>query len=126
MNNLNDSKSFIALDKLKHEAYIMCCSQVELKLTDFTLLNIHTLPIHGTAWRVFVWSSYNITRDKNRMTVKVLFPLHIYRPQNIGLNNSNKEGIRTTENLLDSHFWSIFTGTIFDDNNKHALTIFLL
>ncbi len=37
MNNSNDSMSFIALNKLKHEAYNMSASQVELKLTDFTL-----------------------------------------------------------------------------------------
>jgi hypothetical protein len=29
--------SYIALNKLKHEAYNMPASQVELKLTDFTL-----------------------------------------------------------------------------------------
>ncbi len=45
MNNSNDSMSFIALHKLKHETYNRCCSQVELKLTDFTLLDAHTLPI---------------------------------------------------------------------------------
>ncbi len=55
MNNSNDSLSFIALNKLKHETYnIVCCSQVELKLTDFTLLDVHTLPTRGTAWRVCV------------------------------------------------------------------------
>ncbi len=48
---------FIALNKLKHEAYNMPASQVELKLTDFTLLDAHT---HGTAWRVCVWSSFNV------------------------------------------------------------------
>ncbi len=51
MNNSNDSMSFIALNKLKHETYSKCCSQLELKLTDFPLLDAHTLPIHGTAWR---------------------------------------------------------------------------
>ncbi len=54
MNNSNDSISFIALKKQKHETYNMSCSQAELKLTDFTLLDAHTLPIHGTAWRVCV------------------------------------------------------------------------
>ncbi len=50
MNNSNVSMSFIASNKLKHEAYKMCCSQVEeLKLTDFTLMDDHTLPIYGTA-----------------------------------------------------------------------------
>jgi hypothetical protein len=43
--------SFIALNKLKHEAYNMSASQVELKLTDFTLKDAHTLPTHGTTWR---------------------------------------------------------------------------
>ena len=79
MNNSNDSMSFIALNKLKHEAYNMCCSQVELKLTDFTLLDAHTLPIHGTAWRGGLPSMcvyHIITRDKNRTTVKVLLPLY--------------------------------------------------
>ncbi len=41
MNNSNDSMSFIALKKLKHAAYNMCFSQVELKLTDFTLLDVN-------------------------------------------------------------------------------------
>ncbi len=35
MNNSNDSMSFIALNKLKHEAYNMSCSQVELTLYPF-------------------------------------------------------------------------------------------
>ncbi len=48
MNNSNDSMSFIALNKLKHEAYNMSASQVDLKLTDFILLDAHTLPTHGT------------------------------------------------------------------------------
>ncbi len=52
MNNSNDSMSFIALNKLKHETYKRSDSQVELKLTDFTLLDANTLPIHGTTWRV--------------------------------------------------------------------------
>jgi hypothetical protein len=43
--------SFNALNKLKHEAYNISASQVDLKLTDFTLLDAHTLPTHGTAWR---------------------------------------------------------------------------
>jgi hypothetical protein len=43
--------SFIALNKLKHEAYNTYTSQVDLKLIDFTLLDAHTLPTHGTAWR---------------------------------------------------------------------------
>ncbi len=74
--------SFIALNKPKHEACNMFCSHVELKLTDFTLLDAHTLPIHGTAWRVCMWGFpkmcvfHIIIRDKNRTTVKVLFPLH--------------------------------------------------
>ncbi len=49
MKNSNDSMSFIALNKLEHKAYNVPCSQVELKLTDFTPLDAHTLPIHGTA-----------------------------------------------------------------------------
>jgi hypothetical protein len=83
MNNLNVSISFIALNKLKHEAYNMSCHQVELKLTDFTLLDAHTLPIHGTPWRVCVCGPpsmcvcHIITWDKTRMTIKVLFSLHI-------------------------------------------------
>ncbi len=48
-NNSNDLMSFIALNKLKHEAYNMSASQVELKLTNFTLLDAHTLPTHGIA-----------------------------------------------------------------------------
>ncbi len=75
MNNSNDSMSFIALNKLKHEAYNMCCSQVELKLTDFTLLDAHTLPIHGTTWRVCVCflqcvCATSSLGDKNRPMVK--------------------------------------------------------
>jgi hypothetical protein len=35
MNYSIDSISFIALNKLKHEAYNMSASQVNLKLTDF-------------------------------------------------------------------------------------------
>ncbi len=58
MNNSNYSMSFIALNKLKHETYKRSDSQVELKLTDFTLLDAHTLPIHGTAWRG--GSSFNV------------------------------------------------------------------
>ncbi len=54
MKNSNDSISFIALHKLKHETYNRSCSQVELKPTDFSLLDAHSLPIHGTAWRVCV------------------------------------------------------------------------
>ncbi len=82
MNNSNDSMSFIALNKLKHETYKRSDSQVELKLTDFTLLDAHTLPIHGTAWRGVcglpsMCMCHIITRDKNRTTVKVLFPLHV-------------------------------------------------
>ncbi len=49
MNNSNDSKSFTALNKLKHETYKRSDSQVEFKVTDFTLSDAHTLPIHGTA-----------------------------------------------------------------------------
>ncbi len=60
MNYSNDSMSFFALNKLKHEAYNMYASQVDLKLTDFTLLDAHTLPTHGTAWRVYVWFSFNV------------------------------------------------------------------
>jgi hypothetical protein len=64
MNNSNDSMSFIALNKLnkliKYETYKRSDNQVELKLTDYTLLDAHTLPIHGTAWRVCVWSSFNV------------------------------------------------------------------
>ncbi len=76
--------SLIALNKLKHEAYNMSASQVDLKLTDFTLLDAHTLTTHGTAWRVCVCGlpsmcvCYIITRDKNRTIVKVLFPLHTF------------------------------------------------
>jgi hypothetical protein len=55
MNNSNNSMSFIALNKLKHEAYNMSASQVDLKLTDFNLLDAHTLPTHGTAWRMCVF-----------------------------------------------------------------------
>ncbi len=51
MNNSTDSMSFIALNKLKHEAYNRSVSQVDLKLTDFTRLDAHTPPTHGTAWR---------------------------------------------------------------------------
>ncbi len=65
MNKSNDSMSFIDLNKLKHEAYNMCCSQVELKLTDFTLLDAHILPINGTAWRVCVWSSFNVCEPQH-------------------------------------------------------------
>ncbi len=82
MNNLNDSMSFVALNKLIHEAYNMCCSQVELNLTNFTLLDVHTLPANGTAWRGVcglpsMCVCHIITRNKNKTTVKVLFPLHI-------------------------------------------------
>jgi hypothetical protein len=52
--------SFIALNKLKHEANNMSARQVDPKLTDFTLLDAHTRPTHGTAWRVCVWSSFNV------------------------------------------------------------------
>ncbi len=44
MNNSNDSMSFIALNNLKHETYNMCCRQVELKLTDLTLLDAPLYP----------------------------------------------------------------------------------
>ncbi len=79
MNNSNDSTSFIAVNKLKHQAYNMCASQVDLKLTDFTLLDAHTLPTHGTAWRgvcglLSMCVCHIITRDKNRTVVKVFFP----------------------------------------------------
>ncbi len=81
MNSSNDSMSFIALNKLKDETYKRSDRQVELKLTDFTLMDAHTLPIHGTAWRggggpPSSFMCHIITRDKNRTTVKVLFPLH--------------------------------------------------
>jgi hypothetical protein len=52
--------SFIALNKLEHEAYNMSASQVDLKLTDFTMLDAHTLPTHVTAWTGCVWSSFNV------------------------------------------------------------------
>ncbi len=60
MNNSNDLMSLNATNKLKHETNNMYCSQVELKLTELTLFDAHTLPIHGTAWRVCVWSSFNV------------------------------------------------------------------
>ncbi len=60
MNNSNDSMNFIALNKLKYETYNGCCSQIDLKLTDRTLLDVHTLPTLGTAWRVCVWASFNV------------------------------------------------------------------
>ncbi len=76
--------SFIALNKLKHETYKGSDSHLELKLTDFTLLDANTLLIHGTAWRVCVCGlpsmcvCHIIARDKNKTIVKVLFPLHRY------------------------------------------------
>jgi hypothetical protein len=36
---------------IKHDAYNMSDSQVDLKLTNFALLDAHTLPTHGSAWR---------------------------------------------------------------------------
>ncbi len=48
----------------------MSDSKVELKLTNFTLLDAHTLPTHGTAWRVCVYElastcvCHIITRDQ--------------------------------------------------------------
>jgi hypothetical protein len=72
MNNSNDSMSFIALNKLKHEACNMSDSQVELKLTHFTLLDAHTLPIHDTAWMGCVWSSSNCATSSLGIRIELL------------------------------------------------------
>ncbi len=54
----------------------MCCSQVELKLTYFTLLVAHTLPIHGTVWRVCVCTSSNlcVLHHHKRLRITNSFP----------------------------------------------------
>ncbi len=68
MNNSNISKCFIPLHK------DVSVSQVELKLTNLNLLDAHTLPTHGTAWRGR--TSFNVPQcatssleDKYRPTV---------------------------------------------------------
>jgi hypothetical protein len=57
----------------KHKEYNVSISQVELKLTGFTLLDAHTLPTHGRAWRVCVdflqcVCTTSSLEDKNRPT----------------------------------------------------------
>ncbi len=55
MNNSSSSMCFIPLYKVgKHKEYNLSISQVELKLTYFTLLDAHTPPTHGAAWSVCV------------------------------------------------------------------------
>ncbi len=53
---------FIPLHKVKNIKNTMCVcySQVDLKLTDLTLLDAHTLPTHGTALRVCVRTSFSV------------------------------------------------------------------
>jgi hypothetical protein len=76
--------SFIATKKLKHETYNMSCSQVELKLTECTLFDAHTLypsiAQHGgcVCGLPSMCVCHIITRDKTRMTVKLLLSLHIF------------------------------------------------
>ncbi len=55
MNNSSRSLCFIPLYKVgKHKEYNVSISQVELKLNYFTLLDAHTPPTYGAAWRVCV------------------------------------------------------------------------
>ncbi len=79
MNNSNDSMSFIALNKLKHKTYKRSVSQVELKVTDFTLLDAHNLPIHGTAWRVLgVCGLHQCVCATSSLGIRIELPLKSY------------------------------------------------